>query len=85
MISPSDTQDIPDAPTGASIGILEGLREVYAHMSARRRRQFLAVLVLMLVGGFAELATDLVRTQSRSQAGIAVRQQHALALPEARE
>ena len=57
MISPSDIQDIPDAPTGASIGILEGLREVYAHMSARRRRQFLAVLVLMLVGGFAELAT----------------------------
>ncbi len=54
---PSDTQDIPDGATGEPIGIPEGLRVVYAHMSARRRRQFVAVLGLMLVGGFAELAT----------------------------
>jgi ATP-binding cassette subfamily B protein len=40
-----------------SVGVWIGLREVYRHMSAARRRQFLAVLVLMLVGGITEVAT----------------------------
>jgi ATP-binding cassette subfamily B protein len=37
--------------------LLAGLRVIYAHMSARRRRQFFAVLTLMFGGAFAELGT----------------------------
>jgi ATP-binding cassette subfamily B protein len=37
--------------------LLAGLRVIYAHMSARRRRQFFAVLALMFAGAFAELGT----------------------------
>ncbi|HEY4069930.1 MAG TPA: ABC transporter ATP-binding protein, partial [Sphingomicrobium sp.] len=39
------------------IGVWSGLREIYAHISRRRRREFAAVLVLMLLGALAELAT----------------------------
>ena len=40
-----------------SIGVWAGLREIHAHVSAARQREFAAVLALMLVGAFAELAT----------------------------
>ena len=39
------------------IGLREGLKEIHAHMSPQRRRQLLLVLVLMLAGAVAELAT----------------------------
>lgn len=39
------------------VGIWAGLREVYGHMTSSRRRQFLAVLGLMIAGGVAEVAT----------------------------
>jgi len=39
------------------IGLWAGLKRIYARMSAPRRRQFLVVLVLMLAGAVAELAT----------------------------
>ena len=36
---------------------MAGLSQIYAHMSARRRRQFFTVLLLMFAGAVAELAT----------------------------
>jgi ATP-binding cassette subfamily B protein len=39
------------------IGLWSGLRQIHTLMSPRRRRQFILVLVLMLVGAVAELAT----------------------------
>jgi ABC-type multidrug transport system fused ATPase/permease subunit len=42
---------------GAPIGLLASLAEIYRHVSEARRRQFLLVLLLMLLGAFAELAT----------------------------
>jgi ATP-binding cassette subfamily B protein len=39
------------------IGVWSGLREIYAHISGRRRRELAAVLALMLFGALAELAT----------------------------
>jgi len=38
-------------------GVWSGIRELYARMSQRRRRQFYVVLALMIFGAFAELAT----------------------------
>jgi ABC-type multidrug transport system fused ATPase/permease subunit len=38
-------------------GLWSGLRELYAGMSPSRRRQFYFVLVMMVAGAFAELAT----------------------------
>jgi ABC-type multidrug transport system fused ATPase/permease subunit len=48
-----------DQPTKArrSVGAMGGLRRLYAHLTAGLRREFFAVLLLMLLGGFAELAT----------------------------
>ena len=46
-----------DAQGQDSLRLLVGLRRVYAHMTAARRRQLSLLLVLMLIGGFAELAT----------------------------
>jgi ABC-type multidrug transport system fused ATPase/permease subunit len=43
--------------SGRNDGLLAALRAIYTHMSARRRKQCLAVMVLMLIGGFAELGT----------------------------
>ena len=42
---------------GKQVGALTGLWQVYGHLSPKLRRQFVAVLVLMLFGGLAELAT----------------------------
>jgi ABC-type multidrug transport system fused ATPase/permease subunit len=42
---------------GPTISLLEGLKAIYAPMSPRRRRELFAVLLLMLAGGIAELAT----------------------------
>jgi ATP-binding cassette subfamily B protein len=54
----SSGQHAPEADlVSEPVGIPEALREVYRHMSPRRRRQFLSLLALMLVGGFAELGT----------------------------
>ncbi len=39
------------------LGLWTGLKQVYAQMTRQRRRQFAAVLALMLAGGLAELAT----------------------------
>ena len=43
--------------TGAREPLLDGLSVIYRHMSARRRRQFFAVLILMIGGAIAEIAT----------------------------
>jgi ATP-binding cassette subfamily B protein len=47
----------PDDAAQPKIGLWEGLRHIYARMSVRRRRQLLAVLLLMLAGAVAELGT----------------------------
>lgn len=39
------------------VGLWTGISEIYARMSPRRRRQFHALLALMLLGALAELAT----------------------------
>jgi ATP-binding cassette, subfamily B, bacterial PglK len=45
------------ASAGQDIGLWAGLKEIYARMSPLRRRQFFLVLLLMLAGTVAELAT----------------------------
>src|SRR4029079_558263 len=45
------------AREAANIGVLKGLTEIYAHVSAGRRREFAALIVLMALGAFAELVT----------------------------
>lgn len=47
----------PERSSGNGETLLSGLRAVYRHMSRQRRRQFLYVLLLMLAGAVAELAT----------------------------
>ena len=39
------------------VGALEALGQLYGHLSPELRREFFAVLVLMLIGGLAELGT----------------------------
>jgi len=45
------------AREAANIGVLKGLTEIYAHVSAGRRREFAALLGLMALGALAELGT----------------------------
>jgi ABC-type multidrug transport system fused ATPase/permease subunit len=47
----------PPGGPGPAISLWAGLRQIYAHASVTRRRQFYILLGLMLLGGFAELAT----------------------------
>ena len=46
-----------DAPEKGEIGLIDGLKTVHARMSPIRRRHFVAVILLMLAGAAAELAT----------------------------
>lgn len=45
------------APVGPQVSLSSGLKEIYSHMPSERRRQFFNVLLLMLAGAAAELAT----------------------------
>lgn len=47
----------PIVEANRDLALLASLREVYARMSARLRRQFYLVLLLMFAGGIAELST----------------------------